>query len=305
MSHRIAIRPIGIVAAALSPDARVAMATARRLGFTGLQFDAVTSGADLTDLSATGRREFRQVLSQHNQTLIGLRSEAGPKGLMPGADIDRVLWRWDRVLEAAAGLEARLVCLDLGPLPAPAVVPVEKPAYTSEQLGLILPPPQSITVVEKRIEPVDEKAISHVDSALAALGQMADRYGVTVAMRSDLSSLAALHRAIAAVSCPWFAVDFDPVSILRDEWPLDEMFSRLGQLIRHLRGHDALAGDGRRTRPASIGNGSTHWPALLSLLDEAAFNGWITIDPIELPDRIAGAMAGLKYLKSLDEIPTQ
>jgi hypothetical protein len=38
---------------------------------------------------------------------------------------------------------------------------------------------------------------------------------------------------------------------------------------------------------------------LLSLLDEAAFNGWITLDPIELPQRTAAASEGLQYLRGI------
>jgi sugar phosphate isomerase/epimerase len=96
--------------------------------------------------------------------------------------------------------------------------------------------------------------------------------------------------------CPWFGVDFDPVAILRDEWDADEVFSAVGPLIRHVRGRDAVAGAEHRTRPAIIGQGDTDWPGLLARLDEAGYHGWITIDPIDLPDRTAAAQAGRKHI---------
>ena len=75
------------------------------------------------------------------------------------------------------------------------------------------------------------------------------------------------------------------------------VFSRLGPLIQHVRGRDAVCGADRRTKPASIGRGATKWDHLLSNLDGAGYHGWITLDPTELTDRLAAATAGLKYLK--------
>ncbi|MDB5172196.1 MAG: hypothetical protein JWN51_969, partial [Phycisphaerales bacterium] len=132
--------------------------------------------------------------------------------------------------------------------------------------------------------------------ALSEIGRLADRYSVVVAFRSDLASLAALERAVAQAACPWFGIDFDPVAVLRDEWEMDETFSRLGALVRHVRGRDAVKGADRRTRPAVVGQGDTDWGTLLANLDAADYHGWITIDPTELPDRNAGAVAGRKHI---------
>jgi sugar phosphate isomerase/epimerase len=282
----------------MSSDAHEAAAAANRASFRGLQFDAATRGLDLTELSISGRRQFRQVLTQQNQHLIGLRADAGVKGLSIGADVDRLLWRWDKILETAAGLESPLVCLDLGPLPAPSVSAPVKPAVTAELAGLIiLPAPAAAPSASPPAQPFDSKLAEQVDAALAELGARADRYGVTLALRSELAGFAALHRALSAVNCPWFGVDLDPVAILRDEWPIDEIFSRLGNSIRHVRGRDGAAGADRRTQPAILGKGSTDWTLLCARLDDAGFNGWITLDPMELTDRAAAA-AGLQFLRS-------
>jgi sugar phosphate isomerase/epimerase len=141
--------------------------------------------------------------------------------------------------------------------------------------------------------------VAQVDAALAELGGRADRLGVTIAFRSDLASLAALERALSAAACPWFGIDLDPVALLRDEWTADEAFSRLGTLVRHVRGRDAVLGADRRTRPAVIGQGSTNWGELLADLDSAGYRGWITIDPLELPDRARAAGAGASYLRGV------
>jgi sugar phosphate isomerase/epimerase len=294
---------IGVVAAALTTDARHAPRLARQLGFDGLLFDAYAPALNLPELSQSGRREFRHLLAAENRQLVGLRADIGPNGLAPGVDVDQVLSRWTNAMEAAAGLQAPLVCTDLGPLPAPPAGPKPAKKVTPEMAGLILLPES----VETEPEPAprgpatmslaDQALAAQVDAVLLELGSRADRFGVTVAFRSDLSPFAALERAISKAACPWFGVDLDPVALLRDEWPTDEVFSRLGPQIRHVRARDATKGAGGRTSPAVIGKGSTHWDELLSNLDASGYHGWVTIDPTELADRVNGAVAGLRVLR--------
>jgi len=304
---------LGIVAAALSDDPRAVPRLARVAGFDGVLYDAYSTTLSLPDLSITGRREFRRLLSAEGRDLVGLRADAGPKGFAPGADVDRVLSRLERAMEAAAGLQAGsgqapLVCCDVGPLPQPPAQPAPNRAVTPQMAGLlILPTADEIasaatadadrTPAPAAPSPADVAMASQVDAALFELGRRADRYGVTVALRSDLASFAALERALARAACPWFGVDLDPVAILRDEWPLDEILSRLGPLVRHVRARDATRGGGGRTMPAVIGQGSTNWPQLLAALDASGYSGWVTIDPLEHPDRRAAAAQGLAHLR--------
>jgi len=291
---------IGVVATALSDDARAAAAAARTAGFAGLQFSARGAAIDFTRLSASGRRDFLRLLSSQSQHLIALRANVGSAGLA-AADADRILSRLERIFAAAAGLGSPPLCLDLGPLPSPASASRPKPKPTPEQAGVILIPDFP---PEQKNQPVftpapDPNLIAHVDSVLAEIARGADRYGITVALRSDLSSFAALCRAISAAACPWFVVDFDPVAALQDDQSLDDIFTAIAPLIRHVRARDAVLGDQRRTRSAPLGQGSVDWPAVLSRLDEAGYSGWITIDPLELNDRPAAAAAGLQLLSRL------
>src|SRR5687768_2977594 len=241
---------VAVVAPALSSDPREATLLSRRAGFSGLQFDAYSAALDLPSLSGSGRREFLHVLSGQDQRLVGLRYDLGSKGLGPGADVDRALAKLEEVMELAAGMMAPLVCVDAGRLPEPPTEESPKPKVAPDQAGLILLP-TSAEVEKVRAQredaarpraAADAAFVSQVDAALADLGGRADRYGVTLAFRSDLSSLAALDRALRAARCPWFGVDLDPVGILRDDWDADEVFSRLGGLVRHVRGRDAVGG---------------------------------------------------------------
>ena len=290
-----------ILAAALTDNPHEAPRLARGAGFAGLLFDAYSARFNIPDLTLSGRRDFRHMLAAQDEQLSGLRVDIGIKGISIGADIDRVLARLDRVMECAVGLSCRQVCVDPGPLPEPPHTPISKPAIKREHAGLITlseslisPAPTS----QAEPTPFDATAGAQVDAALLDLGRRADRYGVTIAFRNGLASFAALERALVGAACPWFAVDLDPVAILRDGWALDEVFSRLGKLVRHVCACDAVLGSDRRTRPSAIGQGSTNWGEFLSALEQAGYQGWITIDPTELTNRTAAATVGLEYLRN-------
>jgi sugar phosphate isomerase/epimerase len=292
---------LGIVAGALTSEPRDAPQLARQAGFAGLQFDATSAALDLISLSGSGRREFRRLLSSQDQQLVGLREDVAVRGFGPGADVDRQLSRLDRVMEAAAGLSAPLVCVDLGPLPAAPASIRPKPKISPLEAGIILLPDPSAAPAppEPAPPPPDPGFVSQVNAAMADLGRRADRYGVVLAFRTELASFASLRQVLRDANCSWFGIDLDPLAVLRDPWDLDEVFSALGPLVRHVRGRDAVAGADRRTRPAVVGAGSVSWDSLLSNLDEAGYRGWITLDPIDLTDRTSGAVAGLKHLGAI------
>jgi sugar phosphate isomerase/epimerase len=293
---------VGVVAAALSTDPRDTPRRAREAGFAGLQFDSTSGALDLTSLSGSGRREFRRLLSSQDQQLVGLREDVGVRGFGPGADVDRQLNRLDQVMEAAAGLAAPLVCVDLGPLPpAPARTPRANSMVSPLEAGLILLPEPAAAPAppEPEPSPPDPAFVSQVNGGMAELGRRADRYGVVLAFRSELASFASLRQVLRDANCPWFGVDLDPIAVLRDSWDLDEVFSALGPLIHHVRGRDAVAGADRRTRPAVVGSGSVSWESLVSNLAETGYRGWITLDPVDLPERPTAAVAGLKHLHAI------
>src|SRR6266508_4605110 len=93
-------RRFSIVAAALSPDPRVAAREARVMGFSGILFDSITGSLDVSELSQTGLREFQRVISGSSLGLVGLRHPLGPQGF--SGDIERELRQLERVMKSAA-----------------------------------------------------------------------------------------------------------------------------------------------------------------------------------------------------------
>jgi sugar phosphate isomerase/epimerase len=272
------------------------------MGAQGIQFDGVSSGLDLTHLSASGRREFRQIMSSQDQAIASLRGDVGARGFSVGSDVDHAIARISKMMEAAAELRAPLVCVDLGALPAAPQVAPPKPKVDPAMAGLIiLPETASVppTAPEPAVPPPDPALVSLVNAALDELGRRADRFSCVVAFRSELASLASLKLAVTSVNCPWFGIDLDPVAVARDRWDLDETFSQFGPLVRHVRGRDAIVGAENRTTPTVIGRGNLNWEQLLGNLHESNYRGWIAVDPLELTDRTEAAVAGVAYLRSL------
>lgn len=290
-----------VVASTFAQDVRESLRRSREEGFDGIVFDARSPAIAFAELSASGRREVRQLLASQRQTLVALRADLGPRGFAPGADLDRAIAGVASAFEAAAGVGALSVLVDLGPLPAPAHAP-PKPRVTPQQAGLILlpesvaaPAPQPSSEAPKS----DPAFIAQLDAALAELGRHADRLGMTVAFGNSLASFASLDQALQRVACPWFGVDLDPIAILRDDWDVDAIFSRLGPLIRHVRARDAALGAEKRTKPLPIGRGDTNWGQLLDALHDTDYRGWLTIDPTDLPDRLGAARGAATYLRQL------
>jgi sugar phosphate isomerase/epimerase len=201
-------------------------------------------------------------------------------------------------MESAKALNSPLLCADIGPLPEPARTAAPRTTIAPEQAGLIIIPsaPRPANHPPEPEVKADAAFESHIDAVLREIGHHADRIGVILAIRSELSSFAAMSRALRAADCPWFGVDLDPAAMLIDRWSVDEVFSALAPVIRHVRGRDAHKGHDRRTRPAMVGKGNVNWGEVRALLDEAGYSGWITVDPTELPDRIAAARAALAQL---------
>lgn len=245
------------------------------------------------------------MLSSQNLELAGLRVDLGASGLSPGSDVDRLLDQLGQVIEAAAGLGAPLVCVEVGPLPEPPHTAKTRPAISADEAGLIIiptftaAPAPEFTDLDHIPTQLDPVFVAQVDGALAELGTIADRHSVIIAFRSELSSFAALQRILTGSRCQWFGIDLDPVAMLRDSTPLDELFSNIAPFIRHVRGRDALVGTNHRTKPAPIGKGATDWPHLLANLHAADYHGWITIDPTDLQDRAGAAEAGLKFISAI------
>lgn len=293
------IMQISVLAHAFSNDLRTSLEAARRAGFGGVVLDPAVF-REIVEPSQSARREMIALLCRFEQPLVAIDVRLSPAGFSPEGDLERELDRMTRAMDIARGLQTALVLVDLGPLPPAPDEPAPAQKIDPGLLGrLILPEttaPKPAPIPVRR-DPAFEASL---DTALRELGARCDRAGCRLALRSSLGSFASLHHAMTSVDCPWFGVDLDPLLMLADEWSSDEIFSRLGKHLSHVRGRDGLKGAGNRVTSTTIGTGAVNWLELNAQLHDADYRGAITVDPIDFANRSAGAIEGLRTLHSLE-----
>ncbi|MGH7178558.1 MAG: sugar phosphate isomerase/epimerase family protein [Tepidisphaeraceae bacterium] len=137
------------------------------------------------------------------------------------------------------------------------------------------------------------------DAVMLELCAIADRMGVRLGISAALSGFESIDRVLRPASGAHVGVDLDTLVMLTDAWPVEQIISRLGSRVVHVRARDAVAGERGSSKPAVIGKGDLRWPEVLGMLDAAAYRGWLTVDPLDLPDRARAALDGLGVLESL------
>lgn len=293
MLSRMSVRAV-----CLQEDVRTALPVAKRLGYRGVQLDMVIGELSLQQLDGSGRREVRHLASSHDLEIESVRAEVPPGALSTPTDHDRLLWLVRQALEVASGIGTHCLCVDIGRLPRvrqekQATAPVRDPGL------IIIPSPRDQEIGhEPAIEPAELALWDGVDAVMREIGALADRIGMVVAFSAELSTFASLERMLR-VQCPWFGVDLDPVSVLREKDDVEPVLDLVGPLVRHVRARDAVRGSGGRTQAAEIGRGSTNWAEFISLLDSGSFGGWFTVDTVDLPARASAAQRAAGVLAAV------
>jgi L-ribulose-5-phosphate 3-epimerase len=284
---------IGVIAGRVGVRDGVSLAST--LGAAGI---AMAASEELGALSDSGAREVRHLFSREAITLIGLTLDLGATGLTPKADLQQQVDRVERAIVAATRLGSRLVLVEIGPLPPSDLAPPPPPAIEPGLLGkLILPdapkPPPPPTVQR------DTAFESTLQQGLTAFCDRANRHGTTVALRSSLGSVVSLASFLRNIACPWLGIDLDPLHVLAEGSSLESALSSCADLIRHARLRDGQRGQGNRSRAVPLGEGQIDVSDYVSLLREADYDGFLSIDPSELAEPRLHASRAIDALKRI------
>lgn len=258
------MRPLqlGIVVEAIGLPLRQALAAAARAGATGVQVDAA---GDLRPdaLTATGRREFRNLLRSYNQELAALNVP-----LRRGLDVaDNLQPRLDAVKKAmqlAFDLGARKVVVPCPRLPGDELTP--------------------------RAELLRE--------SLAALGPFGDRVGSVVALELGFDPAAKVVEYLGGFNSGSLKVTYDPANfLLHGHDPLANLTPLQGWLA-HAHARDARSGGlSRGLQEVPVGAGDVDWLALTATLQVFEFDGFLTVDREQGEDKLADVTAGVAFLR--------
>jgi L-ribulose-5-phosphate 3-epimerase len=255
---------IGIRLESLGLPLRRALAAAQRMGVAGVQVDAL-GDLDPRNLSATGRREFRNLLRTYNVELIALGCP-----LRHGLDVPEGLEeRIDRLRQAM------VLSFDLGP---------------------------RLTIVEAGRVQEEESDPRRVllQEALLTLGQHGDRIGAVLALETGLESGPVLRKFLDGFDTGGLGVNLDPANLMMHGFDLYEAVRVLREKIVHAHAKDARqSGASRQAQEVPLGHGDIDWLLFLSALEEIEYRGWLTIEREGGDNREAEVAGGVQFLHRL------
>ena len=255
---------IGVRLESLGLPLRRALEAAKRLGVAGVQVDAA-GDLDPRQLSATGRREFRNLLKTYNLELTAVGCP-----LRHGLDVPEALEERIDLLRLTMVLS-----FDLGP----RVTIVEAGRVQEEESD-----PRRLLMRE----------------ALLTLGQHGDRVGAVLALETGLESGEVLRKFLVGFDSGGLGVNFDPANLMMHGFDLYEGGRILREKIVHAHAKDARkSGASRQAQEVPLGHGDIDWLLLLSVLEEIDYRGWLTVECEGGDNRVAEVSAGVQFLRRL------
>jgi sugar phosphate isomerase/epimerase len=256
------LQKIGVRLESLGLPLRRALAEASRLGVSGVQVDAAGDLAP-TNLSQTGRREFRHLLRGHNLELTALGCPLR-RGLDTALDQQPRLEHVRKVIALSSDLGPRLVIVQAGPIPEKA----------DTDRGRIL------------------------DESLRDLAAHGDRIGATLALETGLESGAVLAAYLKRFNTGSLGANLDPGNLLMHGLDPYESARALHGLVRHVHAKDARRSSASRAaQEVALGHGDVDWMQLLGTLAEIEYRGWIVVERETGDNRPADVAAGVALLR--------
>lgn len=151
-------------------------------------------------------------------------------------------------------------------------------------------------------EDQDSVAWKTLIEALSDISQHGQRCGAWLAAKTSTHSGDGSNLKIAIDALPMQSlfVDFDPASFLLAEHSAVDAMSLLAEQVVNFRARDAVRDFSLgRGVEVELGRGSIDWAALLGLLEQKNYTGYITIDRDAEANPVMQCAQGLEYLTNL------
>jgi sugar phosphate isomerase/epimerase len=257
---------IGIRLESLGLPLRKGLAEAARLGVAGVQIDA-RGDLNPDNLTATGRREFRNLLKAHNLELTALGCPLR-RGLDTTEDQQPRLEHVRKVMNLSYDLGPRLTVVQAGAVPGEGEQEAARGAVLRE--------------------------------SLLDLSRHGDRTGTRLALETGLETGAALAAWLKSFDTGSLAANLDPANLLLHHFdPYDSVHALTG-LIAQVHARDARRSTASRTaQEVPLGHGDIDWLRLLEVLAEVEYRGWLVVERETGTDRIGDVAAGVEFLRRM------
>lgn len=241
-----------------------ALVTAAELGADAIEINGRTE-LRAADMSRTAVRHLQKILGDLNLQVSAIHYPTR-RGYGIVDDLDRRIDGTKAAMKMAYDLGCDLVVNQIGRIP------------NDDQA------PQWNTLVQ----------------ALMDLGNHSQKSGAWLGAKAGSESAESLKRLIDALPIHNLVVDFDPSDFLINGFDPTESMKLLGEHVRCFRARDAVQdlSQGRAVE-VQLGRGSVDWPALLGMLEENNYDGFLTIERETEENSILEVGQALEYLTNL------
>jgi len=231
-------------------------------GADGVQLD-VRYELKPGELSETGRRQFRNLFSEHGLALA--------PAVFP---LRRSLIDQEGLEERVAGVTAALRFA--ADLKAPALIirPGAIPAAETDQRALLA-------------------------EVLNDLARVGDHVGVTFTITTGRELTEQVADLLRSVTAGPVGVNFDPASAVMAERNPAEEIRILHGVLNHVRVRDGLRDTDGAGVEVPVGRGEVDWDELVAALAEIDFAGWMTPDRTSGEDMAADAARAVSYVRNV------
>jgi sugar phosphate isomerase/epimerase len=255
---------LAVATGTLSTDLRTALRRARDLGLRGVELDA-RHGLEPAQVTQTGLRQIRKWLGDQGVVVsaIAFRTRSGY------ADSERLEGRiaaTKSALELAHALGADVVLNHVGDIPATAEDP---------QWRLLV-------------------------DVLTDIGAWGQRVGATLCAEVGRAAPGDLVRLIAALPEGALACDLVTGGLVVHGHDPVAAATLLAPHLLSVHATDAVAGAfAGRGRGVVLGTGEVDMPAVLGVLEERDYHGWIGLEPVDGRDPLDELASAIGYLRNL------
>ncbi len=254
---------LGVNLESLKQPFRAVLRTAAELDVSAVEINA-RSELPIAEMSNTAIRHIRKLLADANLS-VGSLTFPTRRGFGESQELDRRIEATKVAMKLAYELGAKWVVSRVG-------TPPEDKASSSYKLLL---------------------------ESLSELGRHGQRVCAMLAIRTGGEPGDRLRALIDDLPPACVGVDFDPGSLIINDYSATDAMQRLGSDVVNFRATDAVR-DLSQGRGVSVqtGRGSADFPMLLSLLEERQYSGYIVVEALAV-DPTASATQAIEYLRNM------
>jgi len=253
---------IGVMVSNLKLPLREAISTSARLGAQGVQLWTAGGDLDPDEISATERREIMTQLSREGMEVSALCADYGRPYTDP-ANAELLKSRIMDQVSLALAFSTQVITTHVGHIPNDPNSPEWKTAQ----------------------------------ALLKELGDYADSMGVCLATETGPEEPAVLRAFMDSVGSRGAKVNYDPANLAMKGFDPVRGVAELGPYIAHTHAKDGIRHADGRAEEVPLGEGDVDWDAYIAALQDAAFDGYLTVEREGGDDPLGDVSHAISYLK--------